>query len=98
MEFRDIQHQLVTKSLFLAALGIWLVVYSRRSHPQGDNIKLFMVGYLVWRFLIDFLKPGKRVFGVTVIQLVCVLVLVYYVPHLVRIAKSFARPQAVAES
>ena len=84
--------------LFLAALGIWLVVYSRRSHLQGDIFKLFMVGYIVWRFLIDFLKPGKRVFGVTVIQLVCVLVLVYYVPHLVRIAKSFARPQAVAES
>jgi hypothetical protein len=57
-----------------------------------------MIGYMAWRFLVDFLKPGNRVFGVTVIQLVCVLVLVYYLPHLVRIAKSFVRPQAVAES
>jgi phosphatidylglycerol---prolipoprotein diacylglyceryl transferase len=84
--------------LFLAALGLCLIIYSRRPHLQGDIFKLFMIGYMSWRFLIDFAKPGDRIFGVTVIQVVCVLVLVYYVAHFVRIARSFARPQALAEN
>jgi phosphatidylglycerol---prolipoprotein diacylglyceryl transferase len=83
--------------LFLSALGLALTLYSRRSHLQGDVFKLFMAGYMGWRLAIDFLKPGERIFGLTTIQLTCVLVLIYYMPHLVRIARTLTNQPELAE-
>jgi prolipoprotein diacylglyceryltransferase len=45
----------------------------------GDAFKLFMVAYLSFRLLCDFLKPYPRLFlGLGGIQWACVLVLLYY--------------------
>jgi prolipoprotein diacylglyceryltransferase len=45
----------------------------------GDAFKLFMVAYLLFRLLCDFIKPYPRIFlGLGGIQWACVLVLVYY--------------------
>jgi prolipoprotein diacylglyceryltransferase len=72
--------------LFLGLLALLLWRRSRRPYPTGDLFKGFMVGYLGWRFLIDFFKPYPAVFlGLGSIQWVCLLTLAYYAPHLPRL-------------
>lgn len=52
---------------------------SSHSFLPGDAFKLFMVAYLSFRLLCDFLKPYPRIFlGLGGIQWACVLLLLYY--------------------
>jgi phosphatidylglycerol:prolipoprotein diacylglycerol transferase len=45
----------------------------------GDAFKLFMVAYMSFRLLCDFLKPYPRIFlGLGGIQWACILILLYY--------------------
>lgn len=51
------------------------------SHPflPGDAFKCFMVAYMSFRLLSDFIKPYPRIFlGLGGIQWACVFVLLYY--------------------
>ena len=51
----------------------------------GDAFKVFMVAYLSFRLLCDFIKPYPRIFlGLGGIQWACVVVLLYYSPDVVR--------------
>jgi prolipoprotein diacylglyceryltransferase len=51
---------------------------TQRWQP-GDAFKLFMVAYMSFRLLCDFLKPYPRIFlGLGGIQWACVLILLYY--------------------
>jgi len=51
----------------------------------GDAFKLFMVAYLSFRLLIDFLKPYPRIFlGLGGIQWACLLTLLYYARDIFR--------------
>jgi len=70
---------------FLAALGLGIVILRRRRHALGDQFKAFMVGYMSWRFAVDFLKPGVSIAGLSVLQWACLGVLAYYAPHLQRL-------------
>lgn len=71
--------------LFLALLFLFILRASRRPHPQGDLYRFFMVGYLVFRFFADFLKPDVRVLlGLSSIQWACVLMLLVFVPDIAR--------------
>lgn len=61
---------------------LWFIIYrfkkSFRLSP-GDGFKIFMIGYFIFRFLLDFIKPGWRYFfGLGTIQITCLLGLVYY--------------------
>jgi prolipoprotein diacylglyceryltransferase len=61
---------------------LW-VILPRWEHyykfTDGSRFKLFMVSYLVFRLLIEFIKPDYFFnFGLSVIQLVCVAGLLYY--------------------
>ncbi|HVI45200.1 MAG TPA: prolipoprotein diacylglyceryl transferase family protein [Chitinophaga sp.] len=68
--------------VFLA--GLWLALYyANKRFPlvNGARFKLFMIGYLLFRFLLDFIKPGYRyAFGLGSIQLACLAGLIYYLP------------------
>ena len=67
--------------LFLGLLWITIHQLSQRvSLVSGSQFKLFMVSYLVFRFLIDFIKPVYEIpgIGLSSIQLACLLGLVYY--------------------
>jgi prolipoprotein diacylglyceryltransferase len=45
----------------------------------GDVFKLFMIGYLCFRFFCDFIKPYPKVFlGLQGIQWACLIALLYY--------------------
>jgi prolipoprotein diacylglyceryltransferase len=53
--------------------------------PPGDAFKFFMVSYLSFRLICDFIKPYPRIFlGLGGIQWACVLVLLYYSGDIIR--------------
>ncbi len=64
--------------LFMIALTIWLWRLGRKPHREGELFKAFMVAYMGFRLVVDFLKPAVPFLGLTAIQWVCVAVLVYY--------------------
>ncbi len=66
--------------LFLALLWFSLVQLEKRFRlREGLRFEFFMIAYLGYRLLIGFLKPGFRFdFGLTTIQIVCLLGLMYY--------------------
>lgn len=56
-----------------------------RRFLSGDAFKFFMVSYMLFRLLCDFLKPYPRIFlGFGGIQWACVLILLYYSPDVTR--------------
>ena len=69
------------EAAFLAALASALVFLSDRLTVVGDRFKLFLLGYLFFRLLVDFIKPGVRVGGLSTIQWVCLAVIAFYAPH-----------------
>lgn len=66
-------------------LGLMIFLYLRRRYPrqEGDLFKVYMMAYLGFRFLIDFLKPDFHpILGLSAIQLASILGLLYYCRHL----------------
>jgi phosphatidylglycerol:prolipoprotein diacylglycerol transferase len=56
---------------------------------SGDAFKFFMVAYMSFRLLCDFIKPYPRILlGLGGIQWACVLVLLYYSPDVARWLRS----------
>jgi phosphatidylglycerol---prolipoprotein diacylglyceryl transferase len=76
-------------------LGLLLIVlrYRERAHQQarsrleaGDLFKIYLISYLGFRFLVDFLKPDFHSFwGLSAIQFACLAGLIYYRRHLLRL-------------
>jgi phosphatidylglycerol:prolipoprotein diacylglycerol transferase len=65
--------------LFLLGLGLFLGWRDRYPRQDGDRFRFYMVGYLSFRLLIDFIKPDFHPFwGLSAIQVACLLGLVYY--------------------
>jgi prolipoprotein diacylglyceryltransferase len=66
--------------LFWIMLWIVLKTIEKRHHfTDGSKFKLFMVSYLLFRFLDEFIKPDYFFsFGLSVIQLVCIAGILYY--------------------
>lgn len=52
---------------------------------SGGLFKLFMISYLSFRLLIEFIKPYYPVFiGLSTIQLTCLAGLFYYIPYIIQ--------------
>ena len=73
-----------------------LLVVLRQPNPRlttiGDRFRLYMIAYLSFRFAIDFIKPDFHpLFGLSAIQIACLLGLAYYWPHLRRFLRSPAK-------
>ncbi|WP_372366184.1 prolipoprotein diacylglyceryl transferase [Candidatus Uabimicrobium sp. HlEnr_7] len=67
--------------LVLAVLWLFLCVSrSKCSFRDGLLFELFMVFYLWWRFLIEFIKPIYQydIIGISAIQVACVCGICYY--------------------
>jgi prolipoprotein diacylglyceryltransferase len=56
----------VYEILFLILLG--MAVSTGAKLPEGARFRIFLGSYLVWRVVIDFLKPQPLVAGMNVIQ------------------------------
>lgn len=68
----------------LAVIAVW--AYRHKPALSGDTFRGFMLMYLSFRLLIDPLKPEPRVlFGLSSIQIACVLGLVHYSRHVKRV-------------
>lgn len=88
---------------FLLLLGV-LVVKARQGKlalykgaPEGALFQTFMAGYLLFRLVIDFIKPTLHPYlGLNNVQVACLLGLVYY-SFLVR-RWAFAKPLEGKES
>jgi phosphatidylglycerol---prolipoprotein diacylglyceryl transferase len=63
---------------FVWTLAAFLAWWSRGNRREGDVFKLFMVSYLGFRFLLEFLKPGVPIAGLNAIQWACLATLLYY--------------------
>lgn len=72
---------------------LYRILHSRSASPlgpassfqSGDAFKLFMVGYMVFRLLCDFIKPYPHLaLGLGSLQWACILVLFYYAPDVAR--------------
>lgn len=65
--------------VFLIILMIFIRLRSRYEYQEGDLFKFYLVCYLSFRFLIDFIKPDFRIFlGISAIQIACLCAIVYY--------------------
>ena len=66
---------------------LWITLYllgSRFTFQNGAVFKLFMIAYLVFRFLLDFIKPSYPIMAnLSTIQLTSLLGLLYYLPYIV---------------
>ncbi len=79
--------------LFLSALGFVLQRHNEKQHLEGATFRIFLVSYLAWRLLIDFLKPQPVIFGLNLIQWACVAGIVAFLPDLMRLC--FIEPTAI---
>ena len=69
---------------FLIVLGIALAIRARRPYWNGELFRLFMLGYLLFRFCVEFIKPRYNPWmGLSAIQVaslvgagVCVALLI----------------------
>lgn len=66
---------------FLVCLGFGILVLDNKQILEdGSKFKLFMFGYLFFRFFIEFIKPRYLYFNfLSAIQMACLLGLFYYI-------------------
>ena len=66
--------------LFLILLWIGIMqIEKKHTLAEGARFKIFMIGYLFFRLMLDFIKPHYTYsFGLSTIQLVCIAGLIYY--------------------
>ncbi|MGI4875387.1 MAG: prolipoprotein diacylglyceryl transferase family protein [Janthinobacterium lividum] len=65
--------------LLLLAGALWALAHSRPL-PDGRRFELFLAAYLLFRLLVEFLKPQPATWlGFTAIQWACVAGLGYYI-------------------
>jgi phosphatidylglycerol:prolipoprotein diacylglycerol transferase len=75
----------------LAGLGAMLMSRPGITATVGDRFKLFMVVYLGFRLLVEFIKPVVRLGGLSAIQWVCLAVVAYYAVHVPRLVAEVRR-------
>lgn len=72
--------------LFLIGMWVFLVQFEKRYIlTEGSRFKIFLMAYCLFRFLLDFIKPGWRyAFGLGTIQLAALAGLLYYIRYIVK--------------
>jgi len=77
---------------FLIALGLLLHWRRQAFDRDGDRFRAFMIAYLAFRLVVDFIKPMPMIYLGTLsgIQLLCLAGLLYYHRDIPRIARIVA--------
>ena len=77
---------------FLGLLWVVLVAVDRKVKlVNGYRFQFFMIAYLTFRFLLDFIKPHYVYFiGLGTIQICCVIGLLYYARTIYKIFFNFS--------
>ena len=76
---------------FVGLLSLLVARVAPRLRLAGDAFKIFLLGYLIFRVLVDFIKPATRIAGVSVLQWACLAVIAYYAPHVPRLIMEVRR-------
>jgi len=73
------RHPVALYEIAFLLMLIPIVESVRRRGPNGDAFRVLIGSYLLFRFAVDFLKPDppRLIFGVTAIQIVCVVGVAY---------------------
>jgi prolipoprotein diacylglyceryltransferase len=81
------RHPVTLYEIFFLIL-LWIFLKSTQNKIQLENgavFKLFMIFYLLFRFVLDFIKPHYNIIpGMSAIQLACLLGLIYYLPFIIQ--------------
>lgn len=89
----QIRHPVPLYEIFFLLL-LWpclKMVQKNFSLEQGALFKIFMIAYLVFRLLLDFIKPHYTFnIGLSTIQLTCIAGLLYYSPYIIQPKKFLA--------
>lgn len=75
--------------VFLVLLAL-ILRYLKHNKPlqNGSLFKIFMLSYFAFRFAVEFLKPNVFfVFGLSTIQLLCIIFLLYYKTFILQMFK-----------
>jgi phosphatidylglycerol---prolipoprotein diacylglyceryl transferase len=82
VDFGDGIYRHPTQLYEVIFLGVLLIYLRYREHQPmlpGDLFRFYMICYLSFRWLIDFIKPDFHpLLGMSAIQIACLLGLVYY--------------------
>ncbi len=70
---------------FLLVLAAVLWRRMDTPHANGDQFKLFLVGYMAWRFLVGFIQPAPTLLGLATIQWAALATLLVYSRHIPRL-------------
>lgn len=80
----------------LFALVLWIIILRIRVSfiRSGDQFRFFMIAYLLFRLVIDFIKPAPFQYpgGLSGIQITCLAGLVYYANDARRIGTALPWP------
>jgi prolipoprotein diacylglyceryltransferase len=61
---------------------LWLIlvlIEQKHTFSNGSRFKVFMISYLIFRLLVEFIKPAYFFpIGLSTIQLVCIAGILYY--------------------
>ncbi len=71
--------------IFLVLLWIFLRILNKKyQFAQGAIFKIFMIAYLLFRFLLDFIKPHYTFsMGLSSIQIICLVGIAYYYRYII---------------
>ena len=76
---------------FVVLLAVFIVRMTPRLQLDGDAFKMFVLGYMSFRVVVDFIKPATRIAGISVLQWTCLAAIAYYSPHLPRLLATVRR-------
>lgn len=67
---------------FVGCLAIFLVWRHRLTYTNGQTFRLFMAGYLLFRFGVEFVKPSHKPYlGLSAIQIACAVGIGFMLMH-----------------
>jgi hypothetical protein len=79
----------------MIVLTALLVRIKQPQFDEGDRFRAFVLGYFFWRLVIDFLKPGVRMGGLTALQWASAAALIWYGRDLIRMLARLKLAEAV---
>lgn len=83
--------------IFLLLFGTYLWRVLRRPHLNGSVYRRFMIGYLSFRLLVDFLKPDPSYVGLSVIQFACIAALLWYAYESRQVLREMAKARDLSQ-
>lgn len=95
------RHPTQLYEIIFLVLWLWLLeILASRLQRTGDRFRMFMAGYLLFRLLVDAIKPVPYAyaFGLSGIQLLCIAGLAYYLPQSPRIVRAMIALKPAARS